>query len=254
MAYLIINESSFLAIPLFWGSYDSLVESCFDYAWQREDECLFESMILNELSDELKQRAAVKALHQSIKSGENLSRAKNYLKMASYPLNRIDNKEIDPKIGLKDAKKELEVAKSFFKQGLAGTKRKRLLKYYKTIPEYTNVYDKSGKFLDVVSQKYFGHWADEGISYDTDPKVQKFINDIKSEINDIEKRIEKNEPFSIRVKNKIKRIIKALKKKYIIMRDRIKSISPEKRNLLQKFIYKITQMIDTLSGWISKTQ
>jgi len=248
MSYL-YTGSSFLA------DYDSLIEECFEYAYEREDECLFESMILNELSDDLKQRAAVKALHQSsMFTGTNLSQAKDYLKIASYPLTQIEDKKIGPKIGIKIAKKELEQAKSLFKQGFAGTKRKRLLKYYKTIPEYTNVYDKSGKFLGIVSNRHYGKWVDEGIGYDTNPKVQKYINDIKSEINDIEKRIEKNEPFSIRVKNKIKRVIKSLKKKYINMRDRIKSTPPEKRSLLQKFIYMITKLIDKLTGFLKKKE
>ena len=54
MAYLNLNSSVFL------GNYDSLVESCFDYAFEREDECLFEEMVLQELSDDLKLRAANK--------------------------------------------------------------------------------------------------------------------------------------------------------------------------------------------------
>lgn len=164
MAYLSLDSFVFL------GNYDSLVESCFDYAFENEDECLFEEVLLNELSHSLKMRAARKSAIAAINAGR-------------------DN----------DSEEEKRILR-----------RKRIFKYAAsvkpgtTFENHSEIYDASGnfdgkeKYEDVhttVDQKLFEALAKQDHS---DPsvksKIKSMISSLKKKYDGIKSKINDTPP------------------------------------------------------------
>jgi hypothetical protein len=258
MSYL-YTGSSFLA------DYDSLVEECFEYAYEREDECLFESMILNELSDDLKLKAAHKVF---IRAGIKKDMASLELKDAKK------FKDEGDKWYKNHHSKEAQIELSHYGKTLAG-KRNRLLKYYLNSDNGTKykLYNKDQEVDD-----YTKNQIRELLNNQHSRDIQQEYENLRSEIESLNKdnpKIKLNKfgkpldrmpkikvaglnknvrtkSLPARLKQRIRVFIKSLKRKYNNIKRKINDTPPEQRSLLQKFMHKIIQIIDKVSGWLSK--
>jgi len=275
---------------------DSLIEECFDYAYEREDECLFESMILNELSDGLKLHAGLKALTR-INNYGNPSYLKDEIDTAKKIKEKFSNVENSEKSRLVKAQ---HVGSELSK--LLGGKRNRILR---------NLYNaevgtKTGrKTIDGHDERVPCFAKDEIKTHFqnmNDENIHKEYNELRKELENLNKnnpyltkndrktlKLFKTKPQYVKLndennqkssheetngtsaendqnknqgedkikpglKSRIIKFIKSLKRKYNNIKRKINNTPPEQRSLLQKFMYKIIQIIDKVSGWLNKSK
>ena len=214
MAYLSLEPSVFL------GNYDSLVEQCFEYVFENEDECLFEEVLLNELSHSLKMRAAMKAATSVDQDERDLYLWKKYENDYNSDPNKDDPEE---KVLIKDT---IGVLSKALDKNL--NKRKRIYKYAASVDPGT---------------EYEDHFFDNNSK---DPAHQTTLSKKTFEY------LSKQDTSKPGVKEKINRVIQSLQKKYNKLKSDIQNTPPEKRTLLQKFMHKIIQMIDKFKGLLNK--
>ena len=190
MSYLSLESSVFL------GNYDSLVEQCFEYAFENEDECLFEEVLLNELSQDLKLRAARRAaFHGMNKNGilDSIRINKDILNNAkNMPSDEDDNAFMGKNFNLRLTQSEL----SRTGKVLAG-KRKRLLKYLENTPEGTKFKKFSDdKEADTVVDSSYKKSIDKIYKDISDENIHKEYNELRKEIEELNKsnpRLKKNQ-------------------------------------------------------------
>ena len=160
MAYLLFSSS-------FLENYDSIINECFEYAYEREDECLFEEVLLNELSQDKKIRAA--------------TRAKYYADPMSFAANAKWNAEEYLKQGNGS---EAQFWASQHGKALAG-KRNRLFKFLQNTPSGTKYKDKD--FDGKEEERTVTDYNKEGLE-----RIQRMMSDENEhkEYNELRKKIE----------------------------------------------------------------
>ena len=214
MSYL-YTDSSFLE------NYDSLVESCFDYAVEQEDEILFEEVLLNELSTGLKLRAARKSAEQymngKVYNAKRKAEIKEYNKYAPDEY-KMSTYEVDYNID-----NPYQHAK----------KRHRLYDF----ASKHNSYEYGRNDEESENNKRYA----EGMQ----KSIQKINREVK--LQRLKDRIGKSWPIQ-----KIKSLLHSLEKLYTRTKYKIESIAPENRNIFQKILAKIFQYIEKLREFIRK--
>lgn len=245
MAYLSLNSSAFL------GNYDSLVEQCFDYAFENEDECLFEEVLLNELSHSLKMRAATKSRYRAYLTQQNMDNIKNGLKYGMYDT-------ADKRNDARDSY-DFNDSENFRNR----FKRKRIYKYAASVTpgsKFKNHDAEGNEYLwdhtDTEQNAYKSMVKDIENLEEKEKEFEKQFDQQNQNSNNNNKDSKTNSSVNLENndnnKNKIKAFIESLKKKYDEIKKKINDTPPEKRTLLQKFMHKIIQMIDKLKGFLNK--
>jgi hypothetical protein len=189
-------DMSYLTPPLFLGNYDSLVEQCFDYAFEREDECLFEQMVLQELSQDKKLRAARRAAFL----GMNKNGISDSIRINKDILNNAKNMSPDEDDNAFMGKNwNLRLAQSGLSRTgkvLAG-KRKRLLKYLENTPEGTKFKSFSdNKEADTIVDSSLKKSIEKIYKGMSDENIHKEYNELRKEIEELNKdnpKIKKNQ-------------------------------------------------------------
>jgi hypothetical protein len=212
LSYLDITSS-------FFGSYDSLVETCFDYAIEQEDESLFEEVLLNELSDELKLRAARKSAEQYIEGKMHEKQAKAEAK--TYNRYVPDGHKINYEV-------EYDIDRNYNH----AKKRHRLYNFGANYNSWKHGENEE----ETKANKKYAELMQHGIK-----KVNKEVK-----LQRLKDSIEKSWPVQ-----KIKSLLQSFEKLYERAKSKIDSVAPEKRNIFQKVIAKVFHYIEKLRNYIN---
>jgi L-rhamnose mutarotase len=258
---------SYLEVREYTSDVDVFLENCFNYAYEREDECLFESMILNELSDELKLSAAHKAL---ISAGAD----KNFVYSDLENVKKFKDGESRSKTLANFYSGEAQNNLSNYGKYLSG-KRNRLFNYYLDSDNGTkyNAFDQD-KEVDEYHKNIIRKLLNNQHNTDIQQEYENLRSEVESlnkdnpqlELNKFGKPLHKMPKIKVtemnknnrtkslpaKLKQKIRVFIKSLKRKYNNIKRKINNTPPEQRSLLQKFMHKIIQIIDKVSGWLKK--
>ncbi len=246
---------SYLNINTYDKNLDSFIESCFNIALEQENEKLLEYSLLNELSDDIKLNAAEKTYYELGLNGPSNYPELNYQFIGLNNIRRgIKNAE-DDYIEKKSLNAQLQ-----YKLNKAKTAhgRKRLLSYYTNIPTGTE-FASSYKSLHGERIPTKGKTSDDvkdifNYALNNEAKIKKEFEDIQNEINKTKQEIEDNaspwQRLSIKVRQKIRKFINYLTKKYHDFRKKYRNTPPEKRGIIDRLLFGITEIIEYLTDII----
>lgn len=195
-----------------------ICEAAFDIAVEEEDEELLEAVILNELSDELKLKAARKNLHQGATKGIGYQMMQRKYEEAKR--NGASKEE------LADMEEKLKIAE---KSGQKNVKRTRLMKF--GMDKDTNASDDEKLAYKIG---YYGGKAIKG-----QESLERGLKKAKEAIKN---------SWPVR---KIAELLSSLKTKFQNAKNNMPS-DPSQRTVFQKVLAAVASMIDKLSNLLNK--
>lgn len=246
---------SYLNIDTYNKKLDTFIESCFNYALEQENEKLLEYALLNELSNDIKLNAAEKTYYDLDLHGPSDYPEHNYQLIGINNIRRWIKDAGDDYVKKERLNSQLqyELNRTKIAHG-----RKRLLSYYTNTPTGTE-FDSSYKSLHGERRpikRKTSDYVKGNFKYalNNETKIKKEFEDIQNEINKTKQEIEDNaspwQRLSIKVRQKIRKFMNYLTKKYNDFRKKYRNTPPEKRGIIDRLLFGITEIIEYLTDII----